>query len=131
MNEEIMKRSETARAAFSRIAEKASRATAKDYIAIGAVMQFFEDLPELLTSIESSGEDEMNTAVAAMAEELEEERTTLQAKLQDRESKLKIAAKRIQMLQKENGALESRVSEQKLADNLLSNPEEDFDIEFE
>ena len=41
MNEEIMKRSETARAAFSRIAEKASRATAKDYIAIGAVMQFF------------------------------------------------------------------------------------------
>ena len=73
----------------------------------------------------------MNTAVAAMAEELEEERTTLQAKLQDRESKLKIAAKRIQMLQKENGALESRVSEQKLADNLLSNPEEDFDIEFE
>ena len=85
MREEILKRSETARAAFNRIADKASRETAKDYIAIGAVMKFFEELPELLENIESSGEEEMNTKVAAMAVELEEERTTLQAKLEDLE----------------------------------------------
>lgn len=130
MREEIMKRSETARAAFNRIADKASRETAKDYIAIGAVMKFFEELPELLVNIESSGEEEMNTKVAAMAVELEEERTTLQAKLEERESKLRVAAKRIKMLQNENKSLEERFTDKKLVDDLL-NPEEDFDIEFE
>lgn len=131
MREEILKRSETARAAFNRIAEKASRETAKDYIAIGAVMQFFEELPGLLENIESSGEEEMNTKVAAMAEELEEERITLQAKLDERESKLKVAAKRIKMLQKENELLEERFKEQTLADELLSASDEEFDIDFE
>ena len=120
----------TARAAFNRIADKASRETAKDYIAIGAVMKFFEELPELLVNIESSGEEEMNTKVAAMAVELEEERTTLQAKLEERESKLRVAAKRIKMLQNENKSLEERFTDKKLVDDLL-NPEEDFDIEFE
>ena len=124
--EEILQKNERAKSAFKLIAHKTRIESSKEYIAMGAVMKFFEDLPDMISSDNSSDWSKLEKDYEEELAKLTEERNAF-------ESKLRAAAKKIKALSDKNIELEEKLNqkvEQEFAKSLeIDN--EDFNFDFE
>ena len=124
--EEILQKNERAKSAFKLIAHKTRIESSKEYIAMGAVMKFFEDLPDMISLDNSSDWSKLEKDYEEELAKLTEERNAF-------ESKLRAAAKKIKALSDKNIELEEKLNqkvEQEFAKSLeIDN--EDFNFDFE
>jgi len=133
----ILEKSERAKNAFRLIAHKTKVETSREYIAMGAVMKFFEELPKEL------GSNEQSPSLSALEKKLSElntafefERTELKEANDGLNKKLMVAAKRIKTLTEQNNNLGKKLDvkiEQEFSDTLDIDDEFVFDMatEFE
>ena len=129
----ILERNDQAVKAFRLIANKTRVETSKEFIAMGAVLKFLEDLPSLISGMkENESEEYLQSKIDELNMMFNDERQSLSDKNEELNRKLVAAAKKIKELQEQNNHLTKKLDEKiekEFSDSLSIDDDFDFNID--
>lgn len=107
-------KTEQAKAAFNAIQKKANLTEAKDFLAVGAVMKFFEDVDEI---IKANNNEELEGLKKQLFElQNNDEIESWRARAKDAEKKLEKAARLLKKIKTEKEELERKLENKEVSD---------------